>query len=158
MPLLLLLLLPLIEIALFIAIGGRLGLWPVLALVVLGALSGVLILRGQRERAEAMMRGGLRNVSPGSFLAQGAFRLVGALLLILPGFLTDALGLILLLPPVQRALMRALALRVRVETVHSHNGDIVEGDFTVNHEGPAPQPGDHRLGDHRLSGPHSHRH
>lgn len=161
MPLLLaLLLLPLTEIALFIIIGGRLGLWPTLALVALGVLLGALILRGQRERAEIMMRGGLRNVSPGAFLAQGAFRLVAALLLIVPGFLTDTLGLILLLPPVQRALVGAIALRVRVETAPGAHqgagrrgapGEIVEGDYTVDREEPAARPPGQR-----IDGPHRH--
>ncbi|MFN3953909.1 MAG: FxsA family protein [Pararhodobacter sp.] len=161
MPLLLaLLLLPLIEIALFIIIGGWLGLWPTLVLVVLGALTGVLILRGQRERAEIMMRGGLRNVSPGTFLAQGAFRLVAALLLILPGFLTDALGLVLLVPPVQRVLVGAIALRVRVETAPGAQqgagrrggpGNIIDGEYTVDREEPAAPSGRQH-----IDGPHRH--
>lgn len=132
MPVLLfLVLLPLIEIALFIAIGGQIGLLPTLLLIVLGALLGVSILRGQSARAQAMMQGGLR-IQPGTFLAEGAFRATAGLFLILPGFLTDALGLILLIPPLQRAIMRAIAARSTMQSTRVYrDGDIVEGEYEV---------------------------
>lgn len=131
--LLILLLLPLVEIALFIAVGGWLGLWPTLALVVLGTLGGVLILRGQHDRALRMMRGGLREVSPGTFLAQGAFRMFAGILLIAPGFFTDAIGLILLVPPVQRMILRGLGKGVSVHTMHvRREGEIIDADYEVH--------------------------
>ena len=93
------------EIALFVWVGGQIGVWAVLALVVLSALGGVLALRGRLGSLPALARGG---AAPGRLLVAGALSVVGAGLLILPGFLTDAMGLALLLPPVQRALIRAL--------------------------------------------------
>ena len=76
MPILLLFVaLPLIEIALFIAIGGQIGVGMTLLLILMGAMLGITILRGQQARAIAMMQGGLR-IDPGSFLAQGAFRVL----------------------------------------------------------------------------------
>ncbi|WP_209427109.1 FxsA family protein [Pararhodobacter sp. SW119] len=151
MPLVLVfLVLPLIEIALFIVIGGRIGLWPTLALIVLGGLSGVLILRANKARASQVMHQGLQGLSPGTFLAQGAFQIVAGILLILPGFLTDAVGLVLLLPPVQRAILRALKTRVKVQEVHLQarphpEGDIIEGEFEAREE-PEPKP---RIDDRR---------
>ncbi|WP_333828907.1 FxsA family protein [Pararhodobacter sp.] len=149
--LLILLLLPLIEIALFIAVGGWLGLWATLALVVLSALAGVLILRGQHDRALQMMQGGLRHVAPGTFLAQGAFRMFAGMLLIAPGFFTDAIALILLLPPVQRMIVRSLGKGISVSTVHVHRqGDIVDAEYEVyepHHDTPPPE---------RIEGPHRH--
>lgn len=123
-------LLPLIEIALFIAIGGRIGVLATLALILLSALAGAAILRGQHARLAAVMQGALR-VQPGTFLAQGAFRTMSGLLLILPGFLTDALGLVLLLPPLQRAIVRALAPRTTVVAGAAvwRGGEVVEGEF-----------------------------
>lgn len=133
MPVLLvILLLPLIEIALFILVGSRIGIAPVLVLIVLSMFMGILVLRANQARAAAIMQHGLRNVSPGTFLAQGAFATIGGVLLLLPGFLTDSLGLLLLLPPVQRLVMRAIAARIDVKTVHvQHDGDIVEGEYKV---------------------------
>lgn len=121
--------LPLIEIALFVAIGAQIGVLGVLAQIVLSAFAGVSILRGQQARAVDLMRGGMR-VSAGRMLAQGAFRLVAGLLLIVPGFLTDVLGLLLLIPLVQRALVAALALRVVTAQTWPRE-DVVEGEFTV---------------------------
>ncbi len=101
---------PLIEIGLFVVIGGEIGLWPTLAWVVLTALAGIVILRLEASRGAMLIRNGLT----GAALQQGApvnglMRALAAVLLILPGFLTDALGLLLLLPPVQ-ALMRNLVM------------------------------------------------
>lgn len=146
MPLLLLFVaLPLIEIALFIAVGAQIGVGLTLALIVLGAFVGVAILRGQQARAMAMMQGGLR-IQPGTFLAQGAFRVLAGILLIVPGFLTDALGLVLLIPFVQRELVVALAARATVVTARSwQEGDVVEGEFEVRDPAPDPAPTDHRI-------------
>lgn len=139
MPLLLIFVaLPLVEIALFIAIGAQIGVIATLALIVLSALLGVAILRGQQDRAMAMMRGGLR-VAPGTLLAQGAFRALAGLLLILPGFLTDALGLVLLIGPVQRAILRTLAAGATVTTTRVwREGDVVEGEYEVHEPGRDP--------------------
>ncbi len=152
MPLfLVLLVLPLIEIALFIVVGNSVGLWPTLSLVVLGALVGVLLLRGQQGRAVRMAQGGLRGVSAGTFLAQGAFTLLAGLLLIMPGFFTDSLGLVLLVPPVQRALLRVIAARVQVRTAtYQRDGDIIDGDFEVRDPGSQAGP------DGRITGPRRH--
>ena len=144
MPLLLLFVaLPLIEIALFIAIGGQIGVGTTLLLIVLGAMLGVTILRGQQARALAMMQGGLR-IDPGTFLAQGAFRVLAGILLILPGFLTDTLGLLLLLPPLQRALVRLIGARATV-TTRVWQDDVVEGEFSVRDPARDPLDADHRI-------------
>jgi UPF0716 protein FxsA len=141
--------LPLIEIALFIAVGSQLGVLTTLALIVLGALLGVTILRGQQARAIAMMQGGLR-IDAGSFAAQGAFRVLAGILLILPGFLTDTLGLVLLVPFVQRALVRAIGARAGVTTVRTwQRDDIIEGEFEVRDPPRDPAGPEHRLDDPR---------
>lgn len=127
MPILLILiLLPLVEIALFVAIGGRIGVWPVLALVVLGALTGVAALRGRLAQLQGLTRA---PEDPARLLAAGALTAMGAALLILPGFLTDALGLVLLLPPVQRWVADRVLPRM---TVHRSRATVIEGEFTVH--------------------------
>lgn len=141
--------LPLIEIALFIVIGARIGLGATLGLIVLSALAGVMILRGQQARLQGMMQAGLR-VAPGRLLADGAFRMVAGLLLVLPGFLTDALGLILLIPAVQRLILARIASRARVATASFHQqGDIIDGEFRVHEPGQPPRTEAIRLPDPR---------
>lgn len=132
---LLLLLFPLIEIAVFIIVGGWIGVWATLALIVLGVLAGLLILRGQHDRMAQVMAGGLRRADPAVLLARGALTLLGGVLLIAPGFVSDALGLLLLLPPVQRLLTARLRGRVQTRSV------IIEGDYTVDD----PETPDRRL-------------
>ncbi|WP_323035110.1 FxsA family protein [Pararhodobacter sp.] len=150
MPVLLLFVaLPLIEIALFILIGSQLGVVTTLAIIILGALLGITILRGQKARAVAMMQGGMR-VDAGTFLAQGAFRVVAGLLLILPGFLTDTIGLLLLIPPLQRALIRGISVRATVATGQVYQrDDIIEGEFEVREPRRDPADPDHRIDDSR---------
>lgn len=141
--------LPLIEIALFILIGARIGVGATLALILLSAVAGVMILRGQQARLQGMMQGGLR-VAPGRLLADGAFRMVAGLLLVLPGFLTDVLGLILLIPAVQRLILARIAARARVATASFHQqGDIIDGEFRVHEPGQPPRADTIRLPDPR---------
>jgi len=140
MPLVLIfLVLPLVEIALFIVIGGRIGLWPTLSLIILGGIAGVLILRAHQARAVKVMERGLGGITPGTFLAQGAFQVVAGLLLILPGFLGDAVGLVLLLPPVQRAILSWIRARVEIREMHVRRGraapgEIIEGEYEARDE------------------------
>jgi UPF0716 protein FxsA len=142
-------LLPLVEIALFIAVGAQIGVGATLALIVLSALLGVTILRGQQARAVQMMQGGLR-VAPGTFLAQGAFRAFSGILLILPGFLTDVIGLVLLIPALQRAIVRMIGAGATVATATVwQEGDIVEGDYEVREPGGETVYHTHRIDDLR---------
>ncbi|WP_176556271.1 FxsA family protein [Rubellimicrobium rubrum] len=98
------------EIASFVIVGQWAGVLGTLLLVVLAALLGVALLRRQGGEALAQMRGTLRTGrDPRPALLRGGFRLVAALLLIVPGFLGDVVALLLLLPPVQRALAKRFA-------------------------------------------------
>lgn len=98
------------EIASLILVGQILGVLLALLLVVLAALGGGAILKRQGGDAIRGMRGALQvGRDPRPALLRGGFRVVAALLLIVPGFLGDLVALLLLLPPVQRALATALA-------------------------------------------------
>ena len=107
--------LPLLEIAVFILVGRAIGLFPTLALVILAALGGGLLLRQQGLSTLSRLR---NNVSAGTIPGRAMFdaMLIGvaAILLVLPGFLSDVLALTLLVPPVRNWLFSALASRVRV--------------------------------------------
>lgn len=114
MPILgLLLCAPLVEIAGFIVIGGWLTLWPTLGLVLASALGGVLLLRAQGMALGNSLREGLViGDDPLSPVAHRAMILAAAVLLIMPGFLSDLLAFALLIAPVRRLIIRRLAGRL----------------------------------------------
>jgi UPF0716 protein FxsA len=115
--LLIFLVIPIIEIALFIQIGGLIGLWPTLGLVLLSAIVGSWLVRTQGLSELARLRSSLSDLrDPTEPLAHGAMILVAGVLLMTPGFFTDTLGLLLLLPPVRRAVLRYVRSRVTIQS------------------------------------------
>ena len=108
--------LPIIEIALFILVGGWIGLWPTLALVVLAGMAGVMLLRAQGQNAVASLRQGVvQDSDPSEKIVRGAMSVLAGMLLIVPGFLTDIVALILLVPQVQTAAFASLRRRARMQ-------------------------------------------
>ena len=106
---------PLIEIALFILVGGWLTLWPTLALVVLTAVIGSALVRRQGLATLGRVQRSLHEMTdPATPLAHGAMILLAGVLLITPGFFTDTLGFLLLVPAVRGWLLRRIAARVVV--------------------------------------------
>lgn len=105
---------PLLEIGLFVVVGGWIGLWATLAWVVLSAVLGVGLIRWQGMGALREVRGGggLSALQP---MAHGALIMLSGMLLILPGFFTDFLGLVLLVPWVRTGLIAMLAARVQMQ-------------------------------------------
>lgn len=128
--------LPLLEIALFVVVGGWLGLWPTLAIVLSTGVLGVMILQRRGLAARGLAR---KVATPLALAADGGLIMAAAILLILPGFFTDTLGLLLLLPPVRALVLAQLAQRVSASTVVFQRGfdnrgftreDVIDGDFT----------------------------
>lgn len=100
----------LVEIALFITLGGWMGLWLSLAVIFGTAFLGAVLLRGQSQRMALDLRAAMaRMSSPLSPMAHHALILFAGILLILPGFLGDTIGLLLLIPPLRRELIALLA-------------------------------------------------
>lgn len=123
--------LPLVEIGLFVTLGAKLGLWLTLGWVILTGVLGVLLLKGLALEGRAGLQRGLQEglQDPLSPLAHKALVGVAAVLLILPGFFTDALGLLLLLPPVRSLIIKGLAGRMRSVMVvrpGPREGDVYE--------------------------------
>lgn len=105
---------PLAEIWLFVVIGGRIGLAPTLLVVVATAVVGSsLVVRQGRGTWEDLIDDLAVGRFPGRTLAHGAMILVAGALLLTPGFLTDAVGFLLLVPAVRESLRRRLARRHR---------------------------------------------
>lgn len=105
---------PLVEIALFVTVGGAIGLFWTLVVIAGSAVLGVWLLRSRGVRSAAEMRRGLTAARGGGLgqLAGDVLAMLAGVLLILPGFLTDALGLLLLLPPVRALIILWAARRV----------------------------------------------
>ncbi|WP_292290749.1 FxsA family protein [Marivita sp.] len=109
------LLVPLIEIGLFIQVGGWIGLWPTLGIVVLTAILGTYLVRSQGIMALNNLRGSFSRLEdPSEPLAHGAMILLAGALLLTPGFFTDGVGFALLAPPVRSALIRYLRKHIKV--------------------------------------------
>ncbi len=145
---------PLVEVAAFVQVGGLIGLWPTLALVVLTAILGSLCIRWQGFRLVARVRAQLQAGEVPVFeVVSGVCLVIAGVLLLTPGFVTDALGFLLLLPAVRRLLFdRFLAERLRAVARDAQTGDtsrpadagrpvVIEGEFEpVDEAGPIPPP------------------
>lgn len=106
---------PLIEIALFIQVGGAIGLGYTLLIVVLTAILGTWLVRNQGLMALADVQRSFNDLrDPTEPLAHGAMILFSGALLLTPGFFTDAVGFALLVPGIRRAAFNWLRKRVRV--------------------------------------------
>lgn len=102
---------PIVELAVIIWVGEQIGVLNTIGLLLILSLGGAWLVKREglgvlrRFRAQLDARR-----MPGREVADGVLILLAGVLLLTPGFVTDALGLLLLLPPV-RAAVRALALR-----------------------------------------------
>lgn len=105
-------LLPMVELALLIQIGEWIGLGPTLLLVIGTGVLGGMLARRQGLRAWLAIQNELRDGRiPGGALVDGLLILIGGILLLTPGVLTDLFGLSLLVPFSRQRLKRALARR-----------------------------------------------
>lgn len=106
---------PLTEIGLFVLIGGEIGLLNTLLWVLATGVFGVWLLKREAARGAIMMRGGMGQLQMTEGAAVGGlFRALAAVLLILPGFFTDAIGILFLLPAVQNALSAGIMSRISI--------------------------------------------
>lgn len=111
------LLVPLIEIGLFVTVGGWLTLWPTLAIVLATGVMGAFMVRWQGLGVLRDIQAAGATGDPLSPLAHGALILIGGFMLMLPGFFTDTLGFLLMVPPLRRVIIRVLARRMRFENL-----------------------------------------
>lgn len=101
---------PLVELYVLIQVGQVIGPLPTIALLVVVSLLGAALLRRAGTRTWRAFRDATaRGQVPGKEVADGALVLLAGALLLTPGFVSDAVGLLLLLPPVRALLRRALA-------------------------------------------------
>lgn len=143
---------PIIEIALFIQVGGLIGLWPTLAIVVLTAIVGAAVMRSQGAHAWAEIQRSFSELrDPTRPLAHGVMILVAGMLLLTPGFFTDAAGLALLVPGIRDLVLRQLASRIRVTRMQASHATmrrddhrppygegVIDGEYYVADDEPRP--------------------
>lgn len=125
---------PLAEVGVFIQVGGLLGLWPTLALCLVTAAIGTLCIRYQGfnliTRARAQLDAG---EAPVFEVVSGVCLIIAGVLLLIPGFVTDGVGFLLLMPPARRLFYdKVLAPRMTI---------IAEAQAARGQKGPAGPSG-----------------
>ena len=125
--LLLILFVPLIEIYLFIQIGGQIGAFNTILIILLTAVVGIYFVRLQGLNT---LRSGVtqlyNNQIPIYEMMSGAALAVAALLLIIPGFATDIIGFLLILPLTRNAVFKYLGKKYKKEKIKD---DLIEGEY-----------------------------
>jgi len=138
--------LPILEIAVAALVASWIGFgWMLLLLVGLSVL-GILLLPRIGIGSFARVRQSIdRGEDPSGEIVSRMLLLLAALLLILPGFVTGAIGLVLLLPPVRHAAARVATGRIhsRVQVVQATygRGPVIEADSTEVPTPPRPELG-----------------
>lgn len=143
--------LPIIEIALFIQVGGLIGVLPTLGLVFLSAFVGVWIMRMQGRNAMVTLQQSFQGAGdPSAPMAHGALIMMGAGMLIIPGFFTDFVGILLLIPAVRSALLKRFSGSIRTSSPgfgypnrgpradYSQDDSVIDGDYVVQDDPPPP--------------------
>lgn len=132
---------PLLEITLFIQVGGAIGLGWTLAIVIATAVLGAWMVRSQGARAMLDLRSSFSSLQdPTEPLAHGAMILFSGALLLTPGFFTDFIGFALLIPGVRTGLYKYLRNRVNVQSFqmgpngqqsrpHHPSDRVIDGEF-----------------------------
>ena len=137
-PILLLLFIfvPIIEIGLFIQVGGFLGLWPTIALVLITAFVGASLVRSQGLQTLMSVQNRLQQGElPAQQIFEGVMLAVAGVLLLTPGFMTDALGMLVLLPAPRAAIAKYLMAKMVVKSV---GGNGFHGSFNGEQFGQSP--------------------
>jgi UPF0716 protein FxsA len=128
---------PLLEIYLLLKVGSLVGVLPTVLLVVATAVLGAWLVRRQGMSALARVQGALdRGELPAVPLLEGAMLLVAGALLLTPGFFTDVLGFLVLVPSLRGAAARWLLARL-----------VVHGSSTGGPQGPRTLEGEYHRED-----------
>ncbi|MEI6897205.1 MAG: FxsA family protein [Psychromonas sp.] len=141
----------LLEIFVLIKVGGFLGAWPTVFLVVVTALIGSALVRSQGLQLVAQLQQRLaKGEMPGQQLIEGIMLIIIGVLLVTPGFVTDLSGLLLLQPTIRRTIATIILANVKFSPVmmssnfsQTHSGfskanldkDVIEGEFERKDDG-----------------------
>lgn len=128
--LLLFIVMPIAEMWLLIQVGGLIGAWPTIGTVLLTAVIGLALLR--RQGFDTLMRGRAKLASgevPVMEMLEGMVLAISGALLLTPGFFTDTLGFIGLLPISRKFLIRYLVNRINVVGGYFQTGNALADDI-----------------------------
>ncbi len=116
----LLLFIPVLEIAVFILIGGQIGIFATLGMIFLTAIIGSILLRIQGFAALGkIQQKTLMGELPGEELVNGVMIMIAGVLLLTPGFVTDSIGFLLFFPPFRKFIWLSIAPKVVINTQSS---------------------------------------
>ena len=126
--LLLLISIPLIEIYLFIKIGSYIGAFNTVSLILITAIVGIIYARYEGfNTLRSGMSQLIKNEMPVYEIISGAALAFAALLLILPGFATDLMGLILIFPPTRKLILKNFSKKYTSK--NQKKKDYIDGEF-----------------------------
>lgn len=124
----------LLEIFVFIEVGSAIGAWSTIVLIVLGAMVGLSLVRIQGfHTLMEMQRKASLGEPPAKEMLGGIILALSGVLLVLPGFVSDIIGLLLLLPPVRQAIAARILLKAQQQpqgTGYTFSGEFYRSDGT----------------------------
>ena len=127
--LLAIILIPAIEIYLFIKIGASIGAFNTVILIFLTAFIGIYYARAEGlNTLNHGLRKMVKNEMPAYELISGALIAIGAIFLILPGFATDLLGFLIIFPPTRKIIFKKFAQNNKNNN-NPKKSDYIEGEF-----------------------------
>ncbi|MEO0908793.1 MAG: FxsA family protein [Pseudomonadota bacterium] len=136
----LLLFIPILEIGVFIVVGGEIGVAATLGMILLTAIIGSILLRVQGfATLKSIQEKSERGEIPGRELVSGVMIMIAGVLLLTPGFVTDALGFLLFFPPFRHLIWQSIASKVVIQTNSAFSGTT---GFGQQHEYPHRQEGE----------------
>jgi UPF0716 protein FxsA len=146
--------LPILDLETLVEVGGWIGAWPTVGIMLLSATIGIILLCIQGVAILTQARSTLnKGRFPAREVFDGACVLIGGALLVLPGFASDLVGLILLMPPARFLMRRLIAWEIRrsgrfaIWTLERQpvrapgGGTVIEGEYKPV-EAATPQEGE----------------
>lgn len=133
--LLLFIVVPIVEIGLFIQVGGFLGLWPTIGLVLITAFAGASLVRSQGLQTLMSVQNRMQQGElPAQQIFEGVMLAVAGVLLLTPGFMTDALGMLVLLPAPRAVIAKYLMSKMVIKSMGNgfHGGFNHQDGFGAN--------------------------
>lgn len=150
---------PVLEIATFIQVAGYIGLPLALLGILLSGVLGIAVMRQQSLSSASRVQAQIaKGEMPMREMFENAAGALAGLLLLIPGYVTDVLGLLLLLPPVRNLIYGEIALLVKTslrkaQSQSIHDGPtvdlppdvtVIDGDYKVVNPDDRPKPGPRR--------------
>ncbi|UXK09257.1 FxsA family protein [Shewanella putrefaciens] len=145
---LLFVLIPVVELSVLIRVGEVLGTWTTIGLVLFTAILGVSLVRSQGISTLMQVQQKLtRGEAPGQEIVEGMMLAMAGVLLVIPGFVTDFIGLLLLTPltrrPIAALVFKRMQLRVVAGLHGGMKGGFGEGPFSQHTQDPGSNPFGH---------------